>query len=113
MTDRPRWGFTPEDWRLLAITFIGGLASILAGAALIGISIAIARSFEVHSWLDWVLLIVGTIIAVGLQIGTLTIVIPKDVEGMTPRVRILLLVMSVSLSSVVVLGWIGLAVGIK
>ena len=35
--------WSPEDWRLLVITFVGGLASIVVGAALLGLAIALAR----------------------------------------------------------------------
>jgi hypothetical protein len=36
--------WSPEDWRLLVITFAGGLGSIVIGAAMLGLAVALARS---------------------------------------------------------------------
>lgn len=41
--DRPLWQLTRDEQRVLLITFVGGLASIVVGAAIIGISLAFAR----------------------------------------------------------------------
>jgi hypothetical membrane protein len=38
---RNQW--SPEDWRILMITFVGGLASILVGAAMLGLAVILAR----------------------------------------------------------------------
>jgi hypothetical protein len=35
--------WSPEDWRLLIITFAGGLGSIVIGAAVLGLAVALAR----------------------------------------------------------------------
>ncbi|MCW2904130.1 MAG: hypothetical protein JWO67_6395 [Streptosporangiaceae bacterium] len=47
-TEKPRWPITAEEWRLLVITFIGGLASILVGAAALGIAVALGRLIRTH-----------------------------------------------------------------
>lgn len=41
--EKPRWWPTLEEQRILAITFIGGLASILVGAGIIGGALALGR----------------------------------------------------------------------
>src|SRR5690242_20707963 len=41
--DRPIWSFSRDDKRFLLITFLGGVMSIMAGAAVIGAAIAYAR----------------------------------------------------------------------
>ena len=38
------WALSAAEWRLLVITFVGGLGSIVAGAGIIGGAIAIART---------------------------------------------------------------------
>ena len=43
MTDKPRWEPTPEEWRALTITFVGGVASIVVGAGILGAALALAR----------------------------------------------------------------------
>jgi hypothetical protein len=44
MTEKqPNRLLAPEEWRLLLITFAGGLASIIVGAAVIGAALALAR----------------------------------------------------------------------
>ena len=40
---RTRWELTPDEWRLLVITFLGGIASIVLGAATIGVALALLR----------------------------------------------------------------------
>jgi hypothetical protein len=41
--EKPSWKLTPEEWRTQVITFVSGLASVLAGAAIVGIAIALGR----------------------------------------------------------------------
>jgi hypothetical protein len=41
---RVLWELNPDQWRLFAITFIAGVASIVVGAGLIGLALALARS---------------------------------------------------------------------
>ena len=42
--ERPLWVLTRDEQRLLWITFAGGFASIVAGAACIGVAISLARA---------------------------------------------------------------------
>lgn len=46
--ERPAWKLDRNEQRMLVITFIGGLASIIVGACLIGGAIALAR-YEEHA----------------------------------------------------------------
>jgi xanthine/uracil permease len=41
--ERPLWSLNRDEQRLLWITFVGGLASILVGAGVIGAAIALGR----------------------------------------------------------------------
>lgn len=41
--ERPLWVLSADEKRMLLITFVGGLASIVIGAAMIGSAIAYAR----------------------------------------------------------------------
>ena len=43
MGEKPGWKLTPEEQRTQVITFVSGLASVLAGAAVVGIAIALGR----------------------------------------------------------------------
>jgi len=44
--DRPLWKLSRDEQRVLLITFVGGLASIIVGAAVIGVAIALAHHAE-------------------------------------------------------------------
>ena len=44
--ERPLWELSRDEQRLLIITFVGGLASIVAGACVIGGAIALVRALK-------------------------------------------------------------------
>lgn len=44
--ERPLWEMSRDEQRLLIITFVGGLASIVAGACVIGGPIALVRALN-------------------------------------------------------------------
>lgn len=46
--ERPVWALSREDQRLLWVTFIGGVASFIVGAVIIGVAIALARYFATN-----------------------------------------------------------------
>ena len=50
---RPLWVLAPDEKRMLLITFAGGLASIVVGAALIGAALALARFEDQGGFFDW------------------------------------------------------------
>jgi len=43
MTDKPLGGLSAQEQRALVITFVGGFGSIIAGAAVLGGALALAR----------------------------------------------------------------------
>jgi hypothetical protein len=63
----PLWALSAAEWRLLVITFVGGLGSIVAGACVIGGAIALARRdkhFDPGQWgLTTALALVGLVLA--------------------------------------------------
>ncbi len=64
------WALSAAEWRLLVITFVGGLGSLIAAACVIGGAIALARyqeSFGLGSF--------GVATAIGLFAGVLVLVI--------------------------------------
>lgn len=50
--ERPLWQLTRNEQRLLLITFVGSLAAIVCGAAVIGLALALAR-YEAHVHSSW------------------------------------------------------------
>jgi type III secretory pathway component EscS len=44
--DRPLWDLSRDDQRVLIITFVGGLASLVAGASVIGGAIALVQGLR-------------------------------------------------------------------
>lgn len=46
VVERPLWELSRDEKRVLIITFVGGLASIVAGACFIGGAIAMAPASE-------------------------------------------------------------------
>lgn len=44
--ERPLWKLDRNEQRILVITFVGGLASIIVGAAVVGVAIALAHRAE-------------------------------------------------------------------
>ena len=50
--DRPLWSLSRDEQRVLAITFVGGLASLIVAAGVIGAAIALGRWVE-HESLGW------------------------------------------------------------
>jgi hypothetical protein len=53
--------WSPEDWRLLMITFVGGLAAITVGAAIVGLAAAVARLQRGNNLGEWISLLVFTV----------------------------------------------------
>lgn len=59
------WELPADEWRLLMITFVGGLASIVVGAGLIGAALALDRVSRSWAWggVTWLLVILGSVAA--------------------------------------------------
>jgi hypothetical protein len=68
--DRPFWSMNRDEQRLLWITFLGGLGSIVIGAGIVGLSIALARStFRQHPRPVTILFFAGVCVIYGMLIG--------------------------------------------
>jgi hypothetical protein len=56
--ERPLWEFSRDEGRVLIVTFVGGLASIVVGASVIGGAIALVRALKpTHSLLVFLIFI--------------------------------------------------------
>jgi hypothetical protein len=108
MTEKPRWELTPEDWRTLIITFVGGVASIIVGAGLLGAALALAhwQTQGVRSG-HWIGLVLSTVGIWTLTVGRLGFHKPKD------RWDVLLTGSLALFAAILLLTWIGIAAGVK
>jgi drug/metabolite transporter (DMT)-like permease len=99
--------WSPEDWRLLMITFVGGLASILGGAAMLGLAIILARKEQPgNNTFSWIFLVGGPLILVGIVVALAR----ERREGWFQRIAWSFMI---GIIIVVALTWIGVAAGIK
>jgi hypothetical protein len=99
--------WSPEDWRLLVITFVGGLASIIVGAGALGLAVALARvehpGNNVFSW----------VVFVAFPIGLLVCILPFARERNKSWYYYVLIVLFGAGVTLSILVWIGAAAGIK
>jgi hypothetical protein len=107
--ERPLWVLSTGEKRILLITFAGGLASIIVGAAVIGASVALAGSFRVHNGTDWrgmafMAAAAGTLTAAALTSWGRALFEPPQ--------RVMFALGSVLLWSVLILWLVGVAAGI-
>ena len=117
-TDRPLWKLNRDEQRLFWITFVGGLASIVVGAGVIGSAIALARyDLRQEKGGHLVLEVEGTAVFLALfLVGLLLLRLPPMFKFMAP-VRANSVPEFMVLSGGVLLAfqlliWIGLAAGI-
>lgn len=129
MTDKPRWArkrdrlqrheanaargrqptsfsaMSPAEWRLLMITFVGGLASVVAGAAVLGLAVAAAKLARPAPGVPggWLPLASVTVAAIFAFIGELKWAVRKT-RFLVWWIGIFLFFLS--------LVWVGLALGI-
>jgi hypothetical protein len=108
MTEKPRWELTPEDWRTLTITFVGGVASIIVGAGLLGAALALAhwQTQGVRGG-HWVGLALSTVGIWTVTLALLRFHKPKD------RWDVLIAGFLALFAAVLLLTWIGIAAGVK
>ena len=104
---KKRWELTPEEWRLLMITFVGGLGSIVVGAATIGVAFALSRWLRPATGLAGVIQAATT---VGLCLA-LVWVLRSGRAGFNSYTRVIFGV-AVASALLVVLAWIGVAAGV-
>lgn len=68
------WAMSPAEWRLLMITFAGGLASVVVGAAVLGLAVAAAKlvRLSLGNPVAWIPPVGLTIAAAYVFVGELT-----------------------------------------
>jgi hypothetical protein len=134
MTEKPPWELGPEEQRTLVITFVGGLGSIIAGAAVVGSALALARLLERWHppWGIWLGLAVFTLLDAQLMYWVLSNNIAfrkrqaaiyrtndraflKRQRETSPGYRPQLAITGIlwQVFGVLLLTWIGLAAGVK
>lgn len=134
MGEKPGWKLTPEEWRTQVITFVSGLASVLAGAAVVGIAIALgrwwSRGVKQVGWVGPVAMTAAAISSalVFTVIAVISLKIKAEEEehdletNSKPRQRWgwvfklsvgLVLGLVWAFAFVVLLAWIGMAAGVK
>ncbi len=104
------WALSATEWRLLTITFIGGLGSIITGACVIGAAISIDRAIAAYQHPFRVgSLVLATPVVLLLATFNLWLAWGSDDLG---KVRWFVFVTSGLLIALTFLVWIGLAAGV-
>ena len=99
-----------DEQRLLIITFVGGLASIVAGACVIGGPIALVRALKpTHFFLGS--LAFGTAVYIVIVVLVAKARLRRPPAG--PRAALISWLLAWAGLSILLLAWIGLAAGIK
>lgn len=110
--DRPLWKLSQDEMRILLITVVGGFASVLLGAAAIGFAVALARTepkgdvLGVLSYLRTWFVVVGW---ASLATKKLRLIM----RALWGRLFVPALAVLVVLTTIVSLGWLGLAAGLQ
>jgi hypothetical protein len=107
--ERPLWEFSRDEHRVLIITFVGGVASIVVGASVIGGAIALVRAIKpAHSLLVFLIFIT----AVYILVVVLAAIAWNHWRRPGPRVAGISWLLAWVGLSILLLVWIGLAAGI-
>ena len=110
MKEKSRWELTPEEWRTLVITFIGGLASIVVGACVIGAALAFSRWWNHGNTIkNWPVSVWLTISCPAAS----AVIFYFWKKNKKQRLLFGLMVLNVLLSTLILLVWIGIAAGVK
>ena len=111
--ERELWELSADEKRLLLITFVGGLASIVLGAVMIGAALALTR-WEAHRHPDMLNLAMVTVLGVpaGIPVWSKKFRSLNKINPCSPGFRVFATVY-VLLASVLVLWWIGVGAGVK
>ena len=106
------WKLSPADWRLLIITFAGGLGSLVAAAGIIGGAIALARYQKSTGGLIGLVMVTAVML---LMFPAVVVYMrrPPPEDGWDIRFRRIVIGVVVFSIVFVLLAWIGLAAGIK
>jgi hypothetical protein len=115
--ERPLWKLSRGEQRVLLVTFVGGLASIIVGAAVIGVALALAHRAEGpgHSLADLAGYSVVTVVLFAFWVAYVrwgTLGMPwRPLDRWPVSSRFTVLVGAVLVAGVA-LTWIGIAAGI-
>lgn len=119
VVERPLWVLSSDEQRVLVITFVGGLASIIAGVCVIGGAIALVRVMKAsHFSLLWLFIFTAGFCLVWMSYWLFYSRIrpsdlPKWLHPLTFQAWLVTsMVMWIGVSIVLLLTWIGLAAGI-
>ena len=107
VAERPLWVLSRDEQRVLIITFVGGLASIVVGAGIIGVAIALVRVVKPGSLLGFLILITVLdtfILVAGVNAGRLS--------GSRSKGALILWLFALVDFPILLLIWIGWAAGI-
>ena len=107
--ERPFWVLDSQEQRLLWITFVGGVASIVVSAAILGVAVALARWFvarntSTFAWINLVFLLVCGSFLTFLMIRWR--IVPRRWLRWVAAIFFLIF-------ATVILVWIGIAAGVK
>lgn len=106
---RPLWVLSHDEQRVLIITFVGGLASIIVGACVIGGAIALARGLKaIH--VPLYLLIIWTVLVSFIVVWGA--IVRPDWSGPGTRAAVITFLVMCFVLSILLLAWIGVAAGI-
>lgn len=114
----PAWVLSAAEWRLLVITFVGGLGPIIAAACVIGGAIVIARQVRSGGLRIWGLdAVIGIVVGVVLLLSTRYI---RQAFKHSDRARRVVRVVVWIIFTVYIVAygltlliWIGVAAGVK
>jgi hypothetical protein len=99
--------WSDEDWRLLMITFAGGLASIIVGAGILGSVVILARIFGPgKNLVSWLLLTLFTVCGIVGSVASLR-------SGIKTRSDRVWMGIAAFLATFGILILVGIAAGIK
>jgi hypothetical protein len=112
--ERPLWVLSREDQRLFVITFVGGVASIVVGACVIGGAIALVRGIKATHFSLVVLIGFTAVYTVAVVSSFYDRRRLARIGLRLPRSRVVLIaqLLLYVVFSVLLLAWIGFAAGI-
>jgi hypothetical protein len=112
---RPLWQLSRDEQRVLLITFVGGLASIMVGAALVGVAFVLAhyeQKIHPQNWFTFGLT-TGILVAMTVLLFVAHWTIPRPDRGAVYRRALALVDTLVALSWCICILWlVGVVAGI-
>jgi hypothetical protein len=114
VAERPLWVLSRDEQRVLAITFVGGLASIVAGVCIVGGALALVRGLKALHYTLGILILLTALCIVAVLWDVYYHHAIRRMPDPEPRSRMVLIELPViyAVFSILLLAWIGLAAGI-